>query len=222
MSRKSEPADGREIIMARIREASKAAGLRAATPMPAYDGRNGLPEPHADRGGRISAFARRMEELRTSFVLCDTLQDAAEGMAALCERAKWRRLGVQSSPFVGDVLAGLPGGVERVTADKGKSALGACEAGIVECRAMDAQTGAVVVGAENGALEVSACAPTLVVFGRAHRLAGSLDEAIRVAGSPGGLTLFTGPSMTYGAERRPVASGHGPTSLVIYLILAEK
>lgn len=226
MSHKSKtPADARTAILARIREAAAAAGVRRTVPMPAYEGRNGLPEALPDRASRTSAFARRMEELRVSFVLCDSMADVAEGLCTLGIRLKWKNLAIQSSPRLQELIKGLDHGLTRVTADAGKAALGGCDAGIVEALAMDGQTGAILIGGESGAGEVGATVTTLVVIGTGDRISGSLDEAFRMARSkgslPASLTLITGGATCFGIERRAIPKGNGPTNIIVYLSLVE-
>lgn len=216
--------DGRDTILARIREASEAAGLLTPAPMPPHEGRDGLPEPFADRSTRVSAFARRMEELRVSFVFCDSIEDVAEGVARLARDSAWSGIAAQPSP----TLAGITGGLSEkiVPAGADRARLGACEAGLVECLAMDAQTGAILLTGGPGFLELAATAATLVIIGAADRVSGSLDEAFAMAKSAGGgklppgLMLLTGASLTTGIERTPIARGHGPLRLVVYLTLS--
>jgi L-lactate utilization protein LutC len=221
----SSSRDGRETIIARIREASKASGLHTPAPMPPNEGRDGLPEASPDRAVRASAFARRMEELRVSFVFCDTLEDAADGVAMMAQSSGWNTIASHEGSLLKNVNGRMNGKIVLPGADKAK--LGACEAGIVECLAMDAQTGAILIAGATGVMEFTATSPTLVIIGTADRIAGSLDDAFSMAKSagggklPAGLSIITGASITAAIERKPIQRGHGPLKLVVYLALSE-
>ncbi len=216
---------GRDTIIARIREASKAAGPQTPAPMPPHGGRDGLPEDFPDRAARASAFARRMEELRASFVFCDTLDDVADGFAQMAQFSGWNTIASHPGTLLAGVNGRMRGKIVLPGADKAK--LGACDAGIVECLAMDAQTGAILVAGGPGVMEFTATSPTLVIVGTDDRIAASLDDAFAMAKYTGGgklppgLSIITGACINTSIERRPIARGHGPIKLVVYLALTR-
>lgn len=228
MSRHAAPADGRETILARIREASGVAGLKPAATMPANKGLDALPEDYPDRGARTTGFARRMEELRISFVLCDTLEDVADGVATFATRSGWKTFAACRSPMLTETTAGLKDVMQWTDGGVGKSALASCDAGIVTCEALDAQTGGILVAGGDGALEIVACVPNLVVVALQHQIAGSLYEAFASIKSsnggtlPAGMTIVTGGPVSDAVERIPVQRGHGAKNIVVFLALAEK
>lgn len=217
--------DGRETIISRIREACKASGLHTPAPMPPNEGRDGLPQATPDRAARASAFARRMEELRVSFVFCDTLEDAADGVALMAQSSGWNNIASHEGPLLKGINGRMNGKIVLPGADKAK--LGSCEAGIVECLAMDAQTGAVLIAGAPGVMEFTATSPTLVVIATVDRISGSLDDAFSMAKNagggklPAGLSIVTGASITAAIERKPIQRGHGPLKLVVYLAMSE-
>lgn len=225
MKSKNIPGDGRETILARIREATKTSGVRSVLPVPASGGRDGLPPSFDARQDRVPAFARMMDELHVSFVLCDTLRDVADGLASLAERSNWKKVAVQDAPLLRTVADSMGDSVLRVSSGRGSSEMGDCDAGLVEGVALDAQTGGVFVGGASG-LSVAAIAPTLVVVALAESLAPSLDSAFHLVSRggrlPEALAVLTGGAVSYGAERRIIANGHGAARLVVYLALAER
>lgn len=223
MNKPATAPDGRETILSRIREASRASGHKPAVEMPANKGLDALPEDYPTRGDRVSGFARRMEELGGSFVLCDNTEDLIEGLSMLASRSGWKSLAAHRTPQISDITAAQKDIMLWCDQKLGKAALASCEAGIVACEALDAQTGAILIAGNEGALEIVATVRTLVVIAAQHQIAGNLYEAfgtLKSAGGgslPPGLSIVTGGTITEAVENTRVARGHGVRNIIVFL-----
>lgn len=223
MNKPATAPDGRETILARIREASRHSGHKPAAEMPVNKGLDALPEDYPERGDRVSGFGRRMEELGGGFVLCDSLDDLPEGLSALVSRSGWKNLAARRTPLISEITAAHKDLMLWSDQKLGKAALASCEAGIVTCEALDAQTGAVLISGNDGVLEIVATVPTLVVIASQHQIAGSLYEAfgtLKSAGGgslPPGLAIVTGGTITEAVENIPVPKGHGTRHIVVFM-----
>jgi L-lactate dehydrogenase complex protein LldG len=218
----------REAVLGRIREA-----LREPAPHPpaaAEEGgsfREWLPPVEPMLKDRIAHFARMSEMLRTEFVECRAIEEAAQHLANLATAGDWRRLAFDPGELCAAVATHLPLALERmpITAGYDRAALERCDAGLTECECLVAQTGSVCVTTlSSGGRTLSVLPPHHVVIARREQVVTDLTAAYALLAEkyrgayPSFMSFITGPSRTGDIERILVLGAHGPKRLTILLV----
>jgi len=227
--------NGRETILARIREA-----LKAPAPHPASHGahaphgaasehgpdafRHWLPPVGDSPDDRLALFAKNSEALKTTFVVCESPAAAAAHATRIASAEAWKKVAAHRSPLVESVLGDFPdvlftdGGFET-------AALEACDAGFTTCECLVAQTGSALVSSrDNGGRALSVLPPHHIIVATRSQLLPDLSAAFELVESkyggnfPSMLSFITGPSRTGDIERILVLGAHGPKNLTILLL----
>ena len=232
--------DGRETILARIREALR---LPAPAPHPkshalAPAAAGGLPvlpleaaRPWLPDGGdtpekSLRILGENLGRLRAEFHRFADTAAAAEFVARLARDRGWRRVALHGDPLVTAAAGGLACETYRV--DGGpfdKEALEACDAGVTACEVLVAQTGSVLVSSATcGGRALSVLPHVHVVVATADQVVATLGDALEAVRerhggtSPSMLSFITGPSRTGDIERILVLGAHGPKELFVLLV----
>jgi L-lactate dehydrogenase complex protein LldG len=225
----------RTAILGRIREALREPAPRHHDkPEPMPDGaiatapfREWLPPVEPLLRDRIALFGKLSEMLRTEFVECGSVKEAADHIAALATAGAWQRIALHSGALCDAVAAELPGGLARMKIDAGydKRALEACDAGLTECECLVAQTGSVcVTSPSSGGRALSVLPPHHIVIARRGQVVPDLTAAYELLAAkyrgayPSFLSFITGPSRTGDIERILVLGAHGPKKLTVLLV----
>lgn len=217
------PVERRQCILGRIKEARALLPTAPAAPTVSRNGLDALPPAAITVDERIRAFAMRMEELGCSFVLCDSREQASDGMVSMFRRGGWKKVVAVRSAGIAELIPEGTEGVSWVSGEPTAAELAGMDAAVVEADAMECQFGAVLCGTRPGALKAVALAPQLLVaapFSKLHPELSRAMTAIRAAHGgelPECLTWLTGACINQAIERRAVARGHGPQTLIVFL-----
>ncbi|HEX3627614.1 MAG TPA: LutB/LldF family L-lactate oxidation iron-sulfur protein [Verrucomicrobiae bacterium] len=225
--------NGRETILARIREA-----LKIAAPHPSEQIRapqqavsknaslqQWLPPVGKTLDDQIELFRQNAQTLKAEFQMCPDLPAAIQFIKNLAAKEGWKKIGVHDGELTGAIAGPL--GLPTVKTNGGYAidALESCDVGITECEALIAQTGTVLVsGRGSGGRTLSVLPPHHIVLARRNQMVPDLTVAFEKALEklsnqfPGILSLITGPSRTGDIERILVLGAHGPKRLTILLI----
>ncbi len=223
------PADSRETILRRIREAlSVAAPARhldgvspAATSHPPEDW---LPPVPRDPSALVALFEKNSSDLKTEIVHCADAAAAASALAALAQAGGWKSVGSHDFEAGSAAVAALGLPVVRTDQPYENAALERCDAGISGCDCLVAQTGGIMVTAASaGGRALSVLPPHHIVIARRSQLVGDLSDAFAFARKthgeiPAFLSFITGPSRTGDIERILVLGAHGPKRLTVLLL----
>jgi len=234
------PADQRETVFARIREALRTPAPQRHHGHVDYDmthqsALHEPPEPDAFRAWlppvgptldeQIALFAQNSATLKSGFHIAISPADAAQQLAALARENNWKRIATHRHPVAQGLAEKL--GLPCMLTDAGYSPteLEKCDAGITGCDALVAQTGSVLVtGPSAGGRTLSVLPPHHVVIAQRSQMVPDLASALQVVRKryapnwPSFLSFITGPSRTGDIERILVLGAHGPKKLTIFLL----
>lgn len=226
----------REAVFARIREALRIPAPRHHDPPTATTGgnvsvttpfREWLPKTGVTAEEREALFAQLSAMLRTEFVVCAGLPDAADYLGRLAAEHGWKRLAWHSRGLIEATIGNLPPAVQlfRVVSDYDRNALESCDAGVTECECLVAQTGSVCVTAlSSGGRTLSVLPPHHIVIARREQLVPDLTAAFEFLAQkyapnyPSFISFISGPSRTGDIERILVLGAHGPRKLTVLLV----
>jgi len=229
------PADSRETILRRIREALavKAPARHAdhdcacdhssEADAPSGGAKQWLPPVPKDRPGIIALFEKNSADLKTEVFRCPDFATATATLTALARDNGWKS--VATHEFAGKAAVeslGLP--VLRTDAPYATADLERCDAGISGCDCLVAQTGGIMVtSASAGGRALSVLPPHHIVMASCDQVVGDLSDAFRLASMkykqiPAFLSFITGPSRTGDIERILVLGAHGPKRLTVILV----
>jgi len=237
------PMNGRERILARIREA-----LRVPAPRPGSHGHGHhdvpAPAPQAGRiplrpvqqarawlppGGdtpeeQLGRFAAASADLKTDFHLLADEAAARAKLSGIASAEGWKQIATHRAALTDAVVPSL--GIPSRNTDGGYDPedLERCDAGITTCDVLVAQTGTLVVNSRTtGGRALSVLPPHHVVLARRDQLVGDLTDAFQrireLHGEdwPSMISLVTGPSRTGDIERILVLGAHGPKKLTVLM-----
>lgn len=223
------PADSRDTILRRIREA-----LAVAAPARHLDGvppaaaarppEDWLPPVPRDPDALLALFEKNSADLKTEVVRCADAAAAAAALAALARDNGWKSVGSHEFESGSAAVAALGIPVVRTDRPYETAALERCDAGISGCDCLVAQTGGIMVTAASaGGRALSVLAPHHIVIARRSQLVGDLADAFALARKkfgtiPAFLSFITGPSRTGDIERILVLGAHGPKRLTVLLV----
>lgn len=163
------------------------------------------------------------------FHRCDSVGDAAEGIARLCDEKGLRRILVtprEELLALHRELTDRLGPERAVLNGNGRTAreYESFDAGVGGADVLVAESASVglLTPGEESAL-LSLLPSTHLVVAPASRLVERIHDAMRILQDEGGrrsrsLTLITGPSRTADIEKILVMPAHGPESLHVYLV----
>lgn len=219
--------DTRAAILARIRAATAdvpAGETPADVPIPRDYRRSG----HESAEGRIAAFAERVAEYRATVHRITAAADLPAAIASACAARGVRRLVVPADipdawiPAEVIPLRDDPSNLNQGSFDPGDGVLTGCALGI-------AQTGTIVLdaGPLQGRRLVSLLPDYHLCVVRADQVVGLVPEAIaHLRGSAERpdrpMTWISGPSATSDIELNRVEGVHGPRTLEVLLVEAER
>jgi L-lactate dehydrogenase complex protein LldG len=227
--------DDRVSILARVREALQTPAPKLfdhATPtgavsLPMFDPRPWLPPVGESVEDRIELFARNSQELKTTFIVVTSIDEARSTLSQLAQSQSWKNIASHKGSLVKKLVDATQ--LPCLFTDTGyqTAELEKVDAGISECTALVAQTGSVVLTARSaGGRALSVLPPHHVVIATLDQLIPDLPavyELLRRKYSdnwPSMMTLITGPSRTGDIERTIVLGAHGPKELTVILIRA--
>jgi L-lactate dehydrogenase complex protein LldG len=232
--------DGRETILARIREALRlpapAPHLKSHALAPAASGglpvlpleaaRPWLPDGGDTREESLRILADNLGKLRAEVHRVADLAAAAETVSRIAAERSWRRVAWHGHDAVEPVAASLGCDTYRLDAASfDKDALESCDAGITACEAAVAQTGSILVSSGTcGGRALSVLPHVHVVVAMADQVVATLGDALEAVrerhggASPSMLSFITGPSRTGDIERILVLGAHGPKELFVLLV----
>jgi len=223
------PADSRDIILRRIREAlavpAPARHLEgvspAATSQPPEDW---LPPVPHDPAALVALFEKNSADLKTEVVRCSDLAAVASALSALARDNAWKSVGSHDFKLGTSAVAALGLPVVHTDQPYETAALERCDAGISGCDCLVAQTGGIAVtSASAGGRALSVLPPHHVVIASCAQLVGDLADAFALARKnygevPAFFSFITGPSRTGDIERILVLGAHGPKRLTVILV----
>jgi len=230
----------REIILGRACEA-----LKTAAPHPAFHewGRADLPVGQDARQRLVNApqkwlpavgetleeqielFRRNADELKAEFHVCANVGEAVQYVKHWVIVDSWKKIGLHSGELTDAVAREL--GLAEVRTDAGYAVndLESCDAALMGCEALVAQTGSVLVSAPSaGGRALSILPPHHVVLARRSQMVPDLTAALQRVEEkfkdkwPSFLSFISGPSRTGDIERILVLGAHGPKKLTILLL----
>ena len=234
------PADQRESVFARIREALKrpapqrhhghidydmAHQAAPNTPPVADTFRAWLPPVGPKLEDQIALFAQNSVTLKTDFRVATSPAEAAQQLAALAGENNWKRVASHKSPLAQPLAEKL--GLPCLLTDSGYAVadLEQCDAAITGCDSLVAQTGSVLVTTQSaGGRALSVLPPHHIVIATRDQVVPDLARALQLARKryapnwPSFLSFITGPSRTGDIERILVLGAHGPKRLTILLV----
>jgi L-lactate dehydrogenase complex protein LldF len=218
--------NGRESILARIREA-----LKVTAPYPVADApqqlalhQQWLPPVGKTSDEQVELFRQNAQALKADFHVCADLPAAIRFVKTLAASEGWKKIGLHDGELTNAIAGALA--LPTVKTDGGYDLkdLESCEAGLTECEAVIAQTGTVLIsGRCSGGRALSVLPPHHLVLARRNQMLPDLTAALQKAQEkfatefPGILSLITGPSRTGDIERILVLGAHGPKRLTILL-----
>lgn len=229
----SAPADSREAILARIREAlTNPAVLHEnhAAHAPETPPESAIPHwlppvgPTADE--QLALFAQNSADLKTEFKVCSSIDDAVAHLHSLAAENNWSQVATHRGTLTDAIAEKLTTPVYRVDNRFDAIALEACGAGLSECEALIAQTGSIcVTSLSSGGRSLSVLPPHHVVIARRDQILPDLPAAYELlkkkygaTGYPSFMSFITGPSRTGDIERILVLGAHGPKKLTVLLV----
>lgn len=220
------PADSREKILRRIREAlSVPAPARHLHGAPAahetgHPPQDWLPPVPPDLAGRIALFEKNSADLKTTVRRCT---DPAPVLAEIAAAEGWKSIATHDFPAGTPAVTALGLPTLRTDQPYDKLALERCDAGISGCDCLIAQTGGILVTSGSaGGRALSVLPPHHIVIASESQLVADLADAFallrRTHGTiPVFLSFITGPSRTGDIERILVLGAHGPKKLTVLL-----
>ncbi len=238
----SAPADQRQQVFARIREALRVPAphrhvhhSHAEEKLKPQIEVEGIPTPESFRAWlpavgtkleeQIELFAQNSAQLKTEFVRCANLAEAARHVAALAQEHGWTHLATHQNELTIPLVERLPQPVLLTDSAYDVWDLERCDAAVSGCDALVAQTGSVLVTSVSaGGRALSVLPPHHIVIARQSQVVADLATALRGAKErydknwPSFLSFITGPSRTGDIERILVLGAHGPKKLTVLLV----
>ncbi len=225
----------REQILERIREAVRypakhpSSGHGPAVSVESGAGfRQWLPQVPEEHSERITLFARQSADLKTNFVRCAGLAEAAQQLAETAKTEGWKLIAHQADAVLGGLVRDLGISTLEVAAQTATAELEKVAAGITLCDALVAQTGGVLLTARSaGGRSLSVLPPHHLVVAHESQLLPDLPAAFELLQRrygdkfPSFCTFVTGPSRTADIERILVLGAHGPKKLTILFVAGE-
>lgn len=220
------PADSREKILRRIREAlqtpAPARHLHgaAASASESHPPQDWLPPVPADLAGRIALFEKNSADLKTVVHRC---ADPAPVLAEIAAAEGWKSVATHDFPAGRSAVAALGLPTLRTDQPYDKLDLEKCDAGISGCECLVAQTGGILVTSPTaGGRALSVLPPHHIVIASETQIVADLADAFahlrQSHGTiPAFLSFITGPSRTGDIERILVLGAHGPKKLTVLL-----
>ena len=164
------------------------------------------------------AFANEFTALGGHFIYCDGEVDLVENLVELVEKISVSKIAVwepQLQRFLDQY--GFP-------YLRGDNQLDEIEVGLTSCEALIARSGSILLSnASPSGRRLSIYPPIHIVFATASQLAMDLKHALRHVrnrypnGLPSMLTAVTGTSYSNAIGYTPIAGGHGPEQLYLFL-----
>ncbi len=221
------PADSREKILRRIREA-----LQTPAPARHLHGTNSdaagehppqdwLPPVPPDHAGQLALFKKNSQDLKTTVIRCP---DPAPVLAEIASAEGWKSVASHHFELGNAAVAALGLRVLRTDEPYEKLDLERCDAGISGCDGLVAQTGGIVVTSSGaGGRALSVLPPHHIVIASERQIVPDLAAAFARVRSvygtiPAFLSFITGPSRTGDIERILVLGAHGPKKLTVLLV----
>lgn len=221
------PADSREKILRRIREAlsqkAPARHLAGSENAASHPPQDWLPPVPASREELVALFEKNSIDLKTTVHRCPDLKAASEKLADLARDEGWKSVATHRFPLGDSAVASLNLPTLRTDVPYEANALEPCDVGISGCDCLVAQTGGMMVtSASAGGRALSVLPPHHVVIASESQLVGDLADAFAHARKtygdiPAFLSFITGPSRTGDIERILVLGAHGPKKLTVLL-----
>ncbi len=209
--------EAKEVILTRIRQALRAAPEEGEAQAPTYQ-----TTTNAAREVIIETFAHRVQEYRALLERVDT-PGLPAAIAAACAQHGVKRLVVP--PDFPD--AWLPEAVEaqRDEPPLSYADLDASDGVLTGCHLAIAQTGTILLngGPRQGRRALSLVPDLHLCVVEEAQVVGLVPEAIRqlgVATQP--ITFISGPSATSDIELNRVEGVHGPRTLHVFVVAAER
>jgi L-lactate dehydrogenase complex protein LldG len=170
----------------------------------------------------VALFRANAEELKASFHLFNSREEAAAHLCELAASKGWKKVALHDGELTRSLCANLTVDVLKTDAGYDVNVLETCDAGITECDALVAQTGSVLVTSRSaGGRTLSVLPPHHIILARRDQLIADLPAAFALvkqtygAAMPSMISFITGPSRTGDIERILVLGAHGPKELTI-------
>jgi len=211
----------RDEILGRIRDA-----LATATrpePVDRDKAPPGRPPGLETAAARVERFRDLLEGLGGLCILAPDEPSAAASLAALARERDWSEAACSNSELV-RTLTGELQGCELFDGWKDRERLLLCDVGITAAQAGVAETGSVLLLADDELhRETSLVPPVHVCILRSSSIVEHLGDALQYiqgSGAPAGhlATLITGPSRTADIELTLVVGVHGPKELIVLIL----
>ena len=223
------PADSRDTILRRIREAlavpAPARHLEGASPAAtSQPPEDWLPPVSHSPGDLLALFEKNSADLKTEVIRCAGASAVLSALSSFARDNAWTSVGSHDFALGNEAVAALGLPVVRTDQPYETAALERCDVGISGCDCLVAQTGGIVVTAASaGGRALSVLPPHLIVIASCSQLVGDLTDAFALARKkygevPAFLSFITGPSRTGDIERILVLGAHGPKRLTVLLI----
>ena len=222
------PADSREKILRRIREALAVpapkrhlAGAGQAVSHPPQDW---LPPVPRSSGELVALFEKNSADLKTIVHRGAARAALASVLAAIAREEGWKSIATHDFEIGNAAVAALGLPTLRTDQPYTSAELEPCDAGISGCDCLVAQTGGIVVTAASaGGRALSVLPPHHVLIATTSQMVGDLADAFAVVRErygevPSFLSFITGPSRTGDIERILVLGAHGPKKLTVLLL----
>jgi len=230
------PADSRDTILRRIREALRvkaparhltshgdesAHSCKSNEP---HEPTDWLPQVPEDPAGRLALFEKNSADLETVVRRCTSREEISSRLAEISRAESWKSVASHNFPLGTAAVEALGLPVLATDAPYETSALERCDAGISGCECLIAQTGGILVTAASaGGRALSVLPPHHVVIASASQIVGDLADAFALLRQkygtiPAFLSFITGPSRTGDIERILVLGAHGPKKLTVLLV----
>lgn len=187
--------------------------------------REWLPKAAETFEAQVAQFRACSEDLKTEFIVADSLDTLPQILAELRQREGWKQAAAHRSELTDAAVQAL--GLPTLTVDGGYDvrALERCDVGITTCDALVAQTGTLVVTSlSSGGRALSVLPPHHLVIARRDQLVADLPAAFEAIQAkyapdyPSMISLVTGPSRTGDIERILVLGAHGPKKLTVVMV----
>ena len=227
--------DGRETILARIREALRVPtdtrflhSRQVGQDIP-NDPRAFMPPCGDNAKERLELFRINSELLRTHFHVCPDADMAIALIRGLAAKEDWKKIAAHRHPLVNALLPATDVPVLFTDDGYAPADLEACNVGFTACEALVAQTGSVLITSRSsGGRALSVLPEHHIVIATADQLIGGLTDAYELLHNrygdnyPSLISFVTGPSRTGDIERILVLGAHGPKRLTVLMLPENK
>lgn len=206
------PLNARDEILTRLR-----ASRDPTVPLP------DVPDPAAVSGDPVALFTERATAVGVQIVV-DSAQTWVDSAIGELRKRGIRSVALWTDPLLSALAAALPSnGIEVVPLDQQtRDRLAVVDAGITTADAAIALSGTLLLACDARRPRSTSLLPPLhVAILPADRVVptiGDLFQDLRRP-LPSALTFITGPSRTADIELTPVKGAHGPTEVIVYLIM---